>query len=74
MEYTVLGDPVNVASRLCAEAAPGEILVTESLLGALRQQPPVEYLPQLALKGKSQVVQVYRMRDSGRVGQRDSSG
>lgn len=73
MEYTVLGDAVNVASRVCAEAAPGEILVTESLLGALRQTPPVEYLPQLALKGKSQVVQVYRMRSSGAAGRRGRS-
>jgi adenylate cyclase len=73
MEYTVLGDAVNVAARLCAEAAPGEILVTESLLGALRHHPAVEYLPQLALKGKSQVVQVYRMRDSGAVGQQGGS-
>jgi adenylate cyclase len=61
LEYTVLGDAVNVAARLCAEAAPGEILVTENFLAAVRQQPTVEYLPQLALKGKSQVVQVYRV-------------
>jgi len=61
LEYTVLGDAVNVAARLCAEAAPGEILVTENFLAAVRQQPAVEYLPQLALKGKSQVVQVYRV-------------
>ena len=61
LEYTVLGDAVNVAARLCAEAAAGEILVTESFLGALRHQPQVEYLPQLGLKGKSQVVEVYRV-------------
>jgi len=61
LEYTVLGDAVNVAARLCAEAAPGEILVTENFLAAVHQQPAVEYLPQLALKGKSQVVQVYRV-------------
>jgi adenylate cyclase len=65
LEYTVLGDAVNVAARLCAEAAPGEILVTENFLAAVRQQPTVEYLPQLALKGKSQVVQVYRVAEGG---------
>jgi adenylate cyclase len=65
LEYTVLGDAVNVAARLCAEAAPGEILVTENFLAAVRQQPAVEYLPQLALKGKSQVVQVYRVAERG---------
>jgi adenylate cyclase len=66
LEYTVLGDAVNVAARLCAEAAPGEILVTENFLSAVHQQPAVEYLPQLALKGKSQVVQVYRVTEANR--------
>jgi adenylate cyclase len=68
LEYTVLGDAVNVAARLCAEAAPGEILVTENFLSAVRRQPAVEYLPQLALKGKSQVVQVYRVTEADRPG------
>jgi len=69
LEYTVLGDAVNVAARLCAEAAPGEILVTENFLAAVRQQPAVEYLPQLALKGKSQVVQVYRVAETEGAGE-----
>ena len=34
LEYTVLGDVVNVAARLCAEAGPGEILVAEGLRAA----------------------------------------
>ena len=61
LEYTVIGDAVNVASRLCAEAGPGEILVTESVLRMARDQVSSEYLPELALKGKAQVVQVYRV-------------
>jgi hypothetical protein len=39
--------------------------VTENFLAAVRQQRAVEYLPQLALKGKSQVVQVYRVAERG---------
>jgi adenylate cyclase len=62
LEYTVIGDAVNVAARLCREAGPGEILVSEALLRAVRDQVDCEYLPELALKGKSQVVQVYRVR------------
>ena len=61
LEYTVLGDAVNVAARLCAEAGPGEILVTEPLLGQVRGQVQTEFLPELALKGKAQIVQVYRV-------------
>jgi adenylate cyclase len=61
LEYTVIGDAVNVAARLCAEAGPGEILVTESVLRMARDQVACEYLPELALKGKAQMVQVYRV-------------
>jgi adenylate cyclase len=65
LEYTVLGDAVNVAARLCAEAGPGEILVTEPLLGVVRNHVETEFLPELALKGKAQVVQVYRVKGGG---------
>jgi adenylate cyclase len=65
LEYTVLGDAVNVAARLCAEAGPGEILVSEALLHVVRERVDYEYLPELGLKGKSQVVQVYRVRGRG---------
>ena len=63
LEYTVIGDAVNVAARLCAEAGPGEVLVSEQLLGVLRDQVSCDYLPEMALKGKAQVVQVYRVRE-----------
>jgi adenylate cyclase len=72
LEYTVLGDAVNVAARLCAEAGPGEILVSESLLRVVREPVDYEFLPELGLKGKSQMVQVYRVRVSGPASQRGS--
>jgi class 3 adenylate cyclase len=34
LEYTVLGDVVNVAARLCAEAGAGEILVADGVRAA----------------------------------------
>jgi adenylate cyclase len=62
LEYTVIGDAVNVAARICAQASPGEILVSEALLGVVRDHVSAEFLPEMALKGKAQVVQVYRVR------------
>jgi adenylate cyclase len=63
LEYTVIGDAVNVAARLCAEAGPGEILVTEAVLGVVRDQVSCEFLPEMALRGKTQMVPVYRVRE-----------
>ena len=59
LEYTVIGDAVNVAARLCSGAAPGEILIAEPLYTALRLRPPVSSLTPIPLRGKIQPVGVY---------------
>jgi adenylate cyclase len=62
LEYTVIGDVVNVAARLCDHAGPGEILLTETLLDALHDPPPTTRLAQIVLKGKAQPVDVFRVQ------------
>lgn len=61
LEFTVIGDTVNTASRLCSVAGPREILISDSLRRALSSQPPVEERPPMELKGKSQAVRVFRV-------------
>ena len=61
LEYTVIGDAVNTAARLCSEAGPGEILIGEALHQILEAPPSVTALPPLQLKGKAQPVAVYRV-------------
>jgi len=65
LEYTVIGDAVNVAARLCARAGPGEILVSDALLEAVGRPVDCELLPSMGLKGKAREVQVYRVRAEG---------
>jgi adenylate cyclase len=61
LEFTVIGDTVNTASRLCSAADGGEILLSEEFRRALRDAPPLEERPAMDLKGKSQRVPLYRV-------------
>ena len=61
LEFTVIGDTVNTASRLCGVAGPREILLSEPMRTALSDKPPLEERPPMELKGKSQPVPVYRV-------------
>jgi class 3 adenylate cyclase len=61
MEYGVIGTVVNLASRLCDEAAPGEILLSQRAFTLVENLIQTEPLPELALKGFSRPVPAYRV-------------
>ena len=60
LEFTVIGDTVNTASRLCSAAEGGQILLTDDMRRALTSPPPVKECPPLELKGKREAVPIYR--------------
>ena len=61
LEYTVIGDAVNTASRLCAAANPGECLISHQTYECVRDYFYTESLPAKQIRGKSQAVRVYRV-------------
>jgi adenylate cyclase len=66
MEYTVIGNTVNVASRLCSKAGPGEIIISEMTYQRLNGQFPGESLPPAQVKGIAKPLKIYRIpRDAG---------
>jgi adenylate cyclase len=63
-DFTAVGDVVNTASRLQAEAASGELVVSARLARYLDRAPGVR--EHLKLKGKQQPVEAYRVTWSAR--------
>jgi len=59
LEYTVIGDAVNVGARLCSAAKPGQILVSGATAARLHGQFDLREQPPMALKGKSVPLRIY---------------
>jgi class 3 adenylate cyclase/ActR/RegA family two-component response regulator len=60
LQYTVVGDAVNVAARLQAEAIAGEILATASTMAAA-PDVAAEPIGPREVKGRKESVEVYRV-------------
>jgi class 3 adenylate cyclase len=62
IQYAVIGDTTNVASRICAVAEAGEILIADSTRALLT--PPgvaLAALPPVAVKGKGEPLHLHRV-------------
>jgi adenylate cyclase len=60
-DYGAIGSVVNLASRLCAEAADGHILVNQRLYATIEGLVEVETVGELALKGIVRPVAAYNV-------------
>jgi adenylate cyclase len=61
LQYTAIGDAMNVASRLVNVASPGEIIVSESTYKTIVGRVEATALPPVKVKGKAEELKVYRV-------------
>ncbi|MCH5338550.1 MAG: adenylate/guanylate cyclase domain-containing protein [Acetatifactor sp.] len=59
MDYTAIGDTVNVAERLESIAKPGQVLISEQLYEQVKDQFRAEYIGEQELKGRQDKVAAF---------------
>jgi len=62
MDFTVIGDNVNLGARLCSAAAAGEVIISESTKKLLEEDNfQLTKLNPIIVKGKEKPIQIYRV-------------
>ena len=64
MSYSVIGDAVNIASRLCSAAGPGQILISENTYRKIRKHFDTIEIDSVNAKGKSTPIKVFSVLNS----------
>lgn len=62
VDFTVIGDTVNTASRLQGVAGGGEVILSQSTYDAVRDRVDAEPLDPVQVKGKREKLRVYRLK------------
>ncbi len=61
MDYTVIGDTVNLGSRLCSAAGPGEIIVSKEVIKNQEDKFLFKELKPIIVKGKKDKIGIFKV-------------
>ncbi len=62
MDYTIIGNEVNLASRLESNAAVGEILIAHETYSLVKESVLAEELKPITVKGFAKPIRIYRVQ------------
>lgn len=61
MDYTIIGDTVNIASRLCTIAQPTHIIISDAVAKQLGENIIVSRIDSVFLKGKDEPIEIFNV-------------
>ena len=61
LDYTVIGDVVNMTQRLQSAAKAGQVIISEAVFLQVKESFKCEYVSEVTLKNKAQPVKIYEV-------------
>jgi class 3 adenylate cyclase len=61
MDYTAIGDAVNVAKRLQENTPGGKVLMSEAVYKVVRNSVDAEFYEEMVVRGREQPVNTYEL-------------
>ena len=70
MNYTVIGDNLNLAARLCSAAKAGQVVISKTVADILGKKAKLIKLEPVSVKGKEKPIEIYEVSDVDGVSRR----
>lgn len=67
MNYTVIGDNINLAARLCSAASAGQVVISKVCADAIGKEAKLKKLDPVTVKGKEKPIEIFEVTDISKV-------